>query len=104
MKWGNIETIIEQEREDFIKQSQISSASIDSARDRNRRLGYSIAAKLWAERATWFADWMISEDNPYNKRYTSDDDNDGLWYDEFSEGTNRHYYTTEELFVKYLKG
>lgn len=45
-----------------------------------------------------FAEWIVSDDNPYQKRYDSDDDNDGKWYDYFSQGINRHYFTTAELY------
>ena len=45
----------------------------------------------------------MSDDNSYNKKYYSDDDNNGKWYDEFSEGINRHYKTTKELYNIYIQ-
>lgn len=50
-----------------------------------------------------FMEWAMSDENSFNKRYSSDDDNDGKWYDEFTEGVSRHYYTTESLYQLYLK-
>lgn len=50
-----------------------------------------------------FAKWFASDDNPYQKEYNSDDDNDGKFYDYFSEGINRHYFTIEQLLLKYME-
>lgn len=54
-------------------------------------------------RSIAFAEWFFSDENSYKEVYHSDDDNDGMWYDSFSEGINRHYYTTEQLYELYLK-
>lgn len=51
--------------------------------------------------AVGFTEWFISDDNPYQKKYSSNDDNDGKWHDEFSEGINRHYFTMAELYNIY---
>lgn len=50
-----------------------------------------------------FVEWFASDNNPYPDKYSSDDDNDGKWHDAFSEGINRHYYTTEQLYKIYRK-
>lgn len=50
-----------------------------------------------------FVEWFVSDNNPYPDKYSSDDDNDGKWHDAFSEGINRHYYTTEQLYQLYRK-
>ena len=50
-----------------------------------------------------FVEWFVSDNNPYPDKYSSDDDNDGKWHDSFSEGINRHYYTTEQLYQLYRK-
>lgn len=47
-----------------------------------------------------FPEWKDSEG--FTKISYSDDDNNGKWYDEFSEGINRHYLTIEQLYAKYL--
>ena len=50
-----------------------------------------------------FAEWVVSDNNPAPNKYNSDDDNNGKWCDAFSEGINRHYYTTEQLYKIYRK-
>lgn len=63
--------------------------------------------KEWAEPlgedAIGFAEWVVSDNNPAPNKYNSDDDNNGKWCDAFSEGINRHYYKTEELYKLYRK-
>lgn len=55
------------------------------------------------EDAIGFAEWVVSDNNPAPNKYNSDDDNNGKWCDAFSEGINRHYYTTEQLYQLYRK-
>lgn len=55
------------------------------------------------EDAIGFAEWVVSDNNPAPNKYNSDDDNNGKWCDAFSEGINRHYYKTEELYKLYRK-
>lgn len=38
-----------------------------------------------------------------NRRYSSDDDNDGKWYDEHAAAFNRKYLTDVQLYDMYLK-
>lgn len=55
------------------------------------------------EDAISFAEWVVSDNNAAPNKYNSDDDNNGKWCDAFSEGINRHYYTTEQLYQLYRK-
>lgn len=66
------------------------NAAIEFAKDMKDHLG-------------GFALWFVSDENPYQTEYHSDDDNDGKYYDYFSEGINRHYYTMNQLIEKYFE-
>lgn len=52
------------------------------------------------EVAIGYDEWKESEG--WTKRYNSDDDNDGKWYNEHYEGINRHYRTSQQLYQLYL--
>ena len=55
------------------------------------------------EMSIGFVEYFQSDENPYQYQYDSDDDNNGKWYNYFSEGINRHYLTTSQVYTKYLE-
>ena len=69
----------------------------------NKGMVTAEVGKKWDVLSIGFAEWVVSDNNPAPNKYNSDDDNNGKWCDAFSEGINRHYYTTEQLYQLYRK-
>jgi hypothetical protein len=85
-----------------LKETQtVSEVTMPEIRVINHPTGNTSVTTPLGEDAIGFAEWVVSDNNPAPNKYNSDDDNNGKWCDAFSEGINRHYYTTEQMYKLY---
>lgn len=58
-----------------------------------------IAVEYAEQESILFMNWK--EESSFTKRYSSDDDNNGKWYDEYTVPEHRKYYTDKQLYTLY---
>lgn len=86
-----------------ILRSQIGLLPMANLTEGQRQSIYAAMDEYAKQESIAFVEWFASDNNPYQKQYNSDDDNDGKWYDYYSEGINRHYFTTEQLYTLFTQ-
>ena len=80
-----------------LKETQtVSEVTMPEIRVINHPTGNTSITTPLGEDAIGFAEWVVSDNNPAPNKY-----NNGKWCDAFSEGINRHYYTTEQMYKLY---